>query len=217
MLVHLDGKNRGRSHRARHCDREQPDRSATSDSNRLGRNLSRQHAVHGVSQRIQNRRVLLRNGRIELPDIRFRNHHVFGKRPVGIHADDLHVLADVGFAGAALQTLAAGHVHLRGNKVAFFHAGDFVAEGRHLAAKFMAGNQGRMNPVLRPAVPLVNVQISAADGSDFYLDQHIVPAKRRNLDFADLRARRGFRLDHREHRFLHEGQPVGFRNDQPNF
>ena len=58
---------------------------------------------------------------------------------------------------------------------------------------------------LRPAVPLVNVQIGAADGGDFDLDQHVGPSKRRNLDFADLRARRGFRLHYREHGVRHEG------------
>ncbi len=61
-----------------------------------------------------------------------------------------------------------------------------------------------MNSILRPAVPLVDMQISAADGGDFYLDQNVVAAKAWNLDLADLRARRGFRLDDREHGFRHE-------------
>ncbi len=181
------------------------DRSATGDGDRFGRNFSRQHAMDGVAQRIQDRGVLLRNRRIELPDIRFRNHHVFGEGPVGIHADDFYVLADVRFASAALQTLAAGDVHLGGNEIAFLDAGNFVAERRHFAAEFMAGNQRRMNPVLRPAVPLVNVQIGAADGRNFDFDQYIGPAKGWNLDLADFRARRGFRLHDREHGFLHEG------------
>ena len=118
------------------------------------------------------------------------NDDVFGEGAVGVHADDLHVLADVGFAGAALQALAAGHVHLGGNEVAFLDAGDFIAERRHFSAEFVPGNQRGMNAVLRPAVPFVNVQVGAADGRNLHLDQHIRPAKGRNFDLADLRTRR---------------------------
>ncbi len=119
-----------------------------------------------------------------------------------------HILADMRFAGAALQTLAAGHMHLGRNEIAFLDAGDFIPEGCHFAAKLMAGNQRGVDPVLRPAVPLINMKIGAADGRNFDLDQDIGPAKRRNLDLADFRSRRGFRLHDREHGFLHVGQPM---------
>ncbi len=67
------------------------------------------------------RGVLARDRRIELPDIGLGNDDVFGEGAVGVDADDLHVLADVRFAGAALQALAAGDVHLGGDEVAFLH------------------------------------------------------------------------------------------------
>ncbi len=86
---------------------------------------------------------------------------------VGVDADDLHVLADVGFAGAALQTLAAGDVHLGGNKIPFFYARDFIAERDDFPAEFVPGDERRVNTPLGPAVPLVNMEVSAADGSDF--------------------------------------------------
>jgi len=107
------------------------------------------------------------------------------------------------FAGAALQTLAASHMHLGGHEIALFDAGNFVAESRNFAAKLVSGNQRRMNPVLGPAVPLIDMQVRPADGCNFYLDQYIVPAKAWDFDLADLRSWRGFRLDHRQHRFRH--------------
>ena len=61
-----------------------------------------------------------------------------------------------------------------------------------------------MNPVLRPAVPLVNVQIGAADGRNLNLDQNVVASKRGNLDFLDLRARCGFCFYDRQHGVRHE-------------
>jgi hypothetical protein len=155
--------------------------------------------MYGVAEGIENRSVLLRNTGIEFPDIRFRDDHVFGERPVGIDADNFHLLANVGFAGAALQTLAAGNVHFRGYKVPFFDARDFIAESHHLAAELVSGNQRRMNPSLGPSVPFVDVEIGPADGRHLHLDQNVGPAVARNFHFADLRPRRGFRLDHREH------------------
>ncbi len=69
--------------------------------------------MYGVAQRIEHTGVVGGDGRVDLPDIRFRNLHIFREGAVGIDADDLHMLADVGFTGAALVTLAARHVHLR--------------------------------------------------------------------------------------------------------
>ena len=87
------------------------------------------------------------------------------------------MLADVGFTGAALVTLAARHMHLGGNKIAFFHRRHVLAGGHHVAAKLMAGNQRRLDAVLRPLVPVVYVQIGAADGRHLHFHQNIVRAK----------------------------------------
>ena len=132
------------------------------------------------------------------------NDDVFGERAVGVHPDDLHVLADVRLADAALQALAAGHVHLGGDEVAFLHAGDFVAHGFHRAAELVAGNQRRMNAALRPLVPLVNVQIGAADGGHLDLDQNIGGSKFRYGNFANFGARRGLRLNDGKHGIWHK-------------
>ncbi len=163
-----------------------------------------QHGVHRVAQRIENGRVLRRDGRIELPDIRLGNDDVLGEGAVGVDADDLHVLADVRLAGAALQALAAGHVHLGGDEVARLHAGHFVAHGFDGAAELVAGNERRMNAALRPLVPLVNVQVGAADGGHLDLDQDVGAAELRLGNFADFRARRGLRLNNGKHGIRHE-------------
>jgi len=125
--------------------------------------------------------------------------NVLGERSVAVDADDFHVLADVGFAGAALQTLAAGHMHFGGHEIAFLDAGDFIAERDHLPAEFVSGDQRRMNASLSPAVPFIDVEIGAADGCDFDLDEDFGASVAGNFDFANFRARRGFRLDHCEH------------------
>ena len=198
-LIHFQRKHASRAYRPSHRNREQPNRAASGHRHGLCRDLSGKHGVDRVSQRIQNRGVFFRNGWIQFPDIRLRDHDIFGKRAVGVHPNDFHVLADMLLAGAAQHTLSAGHVHLGGNEVAFLHAGHFVAERHHFSAELMPRNQGWLDAPLRPPVPLVNVQVSATNGSDLHLHQHVFPAIRRDLDFADFRAGRSFRFHHRQH------------------
>jgi len=110
----------------------------------------------------------------------------------------------VGFTRATLKTLPASDVHLCGNEIPFFYASDFVAECDDLAAKLVAGDEWRMNASLGPAIPFVDMKIGAADGSDFDFDENVGAAKSRDFDFANFRAGRGFRLDHRKHGAGHE-------------
>src|SRR5271157_6108157 len=140
MLIHFQRENLRGSAGARYRDREEPDWTAAGDGHAPGGDFARQHRVHRVAQRIEDGRVFLRDGRIELPDVRLGNDDVLGKSAVGVHADDLHMLADVRFAGAALQALAAGHVHLGGNEVAFLNTRHFVTDRFNRAAELVPGN-----------------------------------------------------------------------------
>ncbi len=170
----------------------------------FGGDLARQHGVHRVAQRVEDGRVLLGDRRVELPDVGLGNDDVLGEGAVGVDADDLHVLADVRLADTALQALAARDVHFSGDEVAFLDAGHFVADGLDRAAEFVTGNQGRMNAALRPLVPLINMQIGAADGRRLDFDQHIGRAILRYRNFADFCARRGRGLNNSKHSIRHE-------------
>src|SRR5271166_1724218 len=108
MFVDLEREDLRRAAGAGDCNGEQSDRPAAGDGDALGSNLAGKHRVYRIAQRIENAGVLLWNRRIELPDVRFGDDDVLGERAVRVDADDLHVLADVGFPDAALQTLAAG-------------------------------------------------------------------------------------------------------------
>ncbi len=213
MLVHFDGKYAGCAGGPGHGNRKQPDWSASRDGHGFGGDLARQHRVNRIAQRIENRRVFLWNGGVEFPDIRFRNDHVLGEGAVGIHADNSHVLADVSFAGAALQALAARYVHFSGYEVAFLDAGDFVTERRNFTAEFVTWNQRRMNAVLRPTVPVIDMQVGAADGCDLYFNQNVVAPEAGDFDFPDLRARRSLRLYDGKHGGRHEGYLMNSASD----
>src|SRR5215472_1164452 len=121
-------------------DAEETDGPGADHGYGLGRDLAREGGMHGVAQGIEHAGVVWGNRRIDLPDVRFRDLHELGEGAVRIHSDDPYVLADVGLAGAALVALAAGDVHLRGDKVAFLHGGHLLAPKNNVTAEFVPGN-----------------------------------------------------------------------------
>src|SRR5262249_32959179 len=148
-----------------HCDGEQTDGTGSGDRYGFRRDLAGEHGVHSISQRIENRSVLLGNGWIQLPDVGFWDLYELCEGAVSIHADDFYELADVRVAGTALQALAACDVHLGGNEISLFDAGDFAAVCDHLAAKFVSRDERRTYAALGPTIPIVDMQIGTADGS----------------------------------------------------
>src|SRR5258708_366274 len=64
-----------------------------------------------------------------------------------------------------------------------------------------------MDASLGPTIPFIDVGIGAADGADFDFDEDVGASVGGNFDFANLGARRGFRLDHCEHGAGH-GSPL---------
>ena len=54
-----------------------------------------------------------------------------------------------------------------------------LPNGGHVAAEFVPGNERRMNAVLRPAVPVINMKIGAANRGYFDLHQHVGAAEAR--------------------------------------
>src|SRR2546423_10178289 len=112
--------------------------------------------MDGVAQRIEHAGIVGRNAGIDLPDVRFGDFYILGKSAVGVHADDLYVLADVGLTNATLEAFAAGYVHLGRNEVAFLYGSDVFAHRRDMPAEFVSGNKRPLDAALWPLVPAVD-------------------------------------------------------------
>src|SRR5262249_15830482 len=203
VLIHLDRKHLRGPDGTCNSDRKQADRPTARYGNRARCNLTCQNGVYRVSQGIKNRGILFGDRRIKLPDVRLGDDYVLGECTVRVNPDDLYVLTDVRFTGPALQAFATRHMHLGGNEIAFLHGGHFIAEGNDFPTEFMARNERRMDPALRPAVPFVNMQVGSADGSYLDFDQHILPSEARHLNSANPSPGSSFRLNYRQHGLCH--------------
>ena len=85
--------------------------------------------------------------------------------------------------------MAARHVHFRRHAIARGESRYAFAHRFHNAAEFVSKGEGGMQPRGRPGVPVVNVQVGAADGSGANADKNFSRARRRNVYALDLRAR----------------------------
>ena len=200
MRIHFRGKDHGGAASARDVDSHQADRPGAGDDHILRGDFSGQHGVHRVSERIQNRGVVLGNRRINFPDIADGNNYEFGEAAVGVYPDDFHILADVRLAHAAGAAVSAIDMHFGADEVARLHGGDFGADFFHMAAELVAERHRRMNARSGPAVPAVNVQVGAANGSGAHADQNFDGPRRGNRDGFELRSALGTHLAQSFHR-----------------
>ena len=199
MRVHFRRDNRGTAAGFRHRDGHQSDRTAARDGYGSSRDISGKHGVHGVAQRVHDRRVVLRDGRVDLPDIPRRNAHELGEASVLVDADHFYELANVRLSNAARQATAAIHVHFRAHKFAFADSLHVRADFFHRAAEFMTEGERRVQARSRPAVPMIDVHVRSADRSRADAHQHFIRPRRRNRNGFQLRALLGTRLAKRFH------------------
>ena len=76
------------------------------------------------------------------------------------------------------------------------------ALGDDLSHELVAGYHGGLDGALRPPVPLVDVEIGAADGGPLHFDQYVVDAQFRVRHFLQPEAFTGLLLDQRFHGVL---------------
>jgi len=116
------------------------------------------------------------------------------------------VLADVRLSGAALETLAAGNMHLRADQV----ASRTVETPRPVPATAPENSW----PGIKadgcgscPVIPVVDVEVGSANAGGLHADQHFAGAGRGDRHFAQFDAVRGFGLDDGLHGGWHTLEP----------
>ena len=154
-------------------DRHQPDRPHPGDRDALGADAGRHHGVHGVPERIEHRRDLVGDRRIERPHVAFGHRDVVGERPVAVDPDDLDLVADMRVARPAQEAGAARDVALGRDALTGLEPAHRGPDRRHGAHELVSDDQRRPHPALRPGVPAVDVLIGAADARFAHPYQHV--------------------------------------------
>ena len=143
-----------------------------------------------IAHRVVNAADVVGDVVVQMPDIGCRHRDVFRKAAIPIHADDPRERTDVCIAGPAQQTPAVDDVPLGGHTVAFFDVCHEAAYLHDVTSELMTHDERRLAPALRPRVPFVDVDISAAHACTPYANQHFVFADSRLRDILQLETRR---------------------------
>ena len=157
----------------------------------------------GVSQRIKAGENIQRDIGITVPDIGHRNAQIFGISAGSVHTDSAGAHAQVAPAGQTVATTAANHMPLTGDQVAGLKIMDIAADLGHPADKLMADMHGHGYGFPGPIIPIVNMDIGAADCGFMDLYQHIVDTNLRNGHFFQPQSRFRSGLDQGVHFTLH--------------
>ena len=109
-----------------------------------------------------------------MPHVRLGDAEILGEGAVAVHADALRLAAEVALARAAV--VPAHDVAFATHALADLDALYVRADFDDFADVFVADGERRLDLLLRPGVPLVDVDVGSADGGLLDLDEDIVYA-----------------------------------------
>ena len=120
--------------------------------------------MHGVAERIEDRRDVAVDARGVAPDVRHRQRDVLGERARVVDADPVRVRAQVPPARHAVAAAAAHEVALAADEVAGREVVDVGSDCDHLADELVADDQSATGTVrCAHASQRVDVKVGAAD------------------------------------------------------
>ena len=139
--------------------------------------------------------------RAVMPDVGHRQRDVLGERAGAVHADALGVRAQVAPAGQAVAAAPADDVALAADDVARREVGDVRRRPRRSSPdELVADHQRDRDRLLGPGVPVVDVQVGAADPGPVDPDQHVVDPDLRLRDVLEPQAGLGVGFHECAHR-----------------
>ena len=135
-----------------------------------------------VSERIHDGHEIVRNAGIDLHDIGCREAEILGECSVTVHAHSDGVLADVLAAPAAVAAMTAGDMAFSGHAVSDLVVLDTAAQLHNLADILVTDGHWGLDRVLGPLIPVVDVEVSTANGYFPNLDKNVIYTDFRHRD-----------------------------------
>jgi len=133
--------------------------------------------------------------RIVAPDVGHGQRDEFRKCTRPIDSNALGVCAEMTPPRQAIAAAAAHNMAFAAYDVARIKVADIRTDGDDLADKLMANDHGDRDYLLRPFIPLDDMNIRAAYAGIAHPDQHIVDADLRLRYILQPKSRLGFALD----------------------
>ena len=180
--IYIGDHHMARAGKLRNHSGHDADRARARDQNILTQHRKRERRVNRISKGIEDRGDFVRDRLRVLPDIHHRQDNIFRERARPVHADALRVRAQVAPPGQTIAAAPADDVPFPADQIPGMKVGHVRADFDNLSAEFVPDYERHMDRGSRPVVPIVDVQVGAADSR----------AQHANFDVIDS----GFRLRH---------------------
>ena len=154
------------------------DRASSRDQNVFTEHVERQRGVDSIAERIEDRcRVAIHAGVVP-PDIRHWQNDEFRETARPVDTDSGRVGTEVPASSHTVAASPADNMPFSGNEFAGMKVIHIRADCDDLPDKLMTNDQRNGNRLLRPLIPVEDVNVSAADAGSQDPDQDIIDSDR---------------------------------------
>ncbi len=148
--------------------------SGTGDEHVLSNQVEREGRVRGVAERIEDGCDPVGDLIGDWECVDRGNCQVFGERSGAIDPDPHRITAETPASCPAVTTVATGHMPFAGHSLSYLETAHLRAHGLDHADKFMTDLHADRDRLLRPGVPIDDMEIGATDRGLKDLDPHVV-------------------------------------------
>ena len=149
-------------------------RTCTRNQHIFAHQIERQRGMHGVTEGIKNGSQIIGDIVGDFESVERRNHQILGEAARTVNADADRVAAQMGTTATTVATVTAGDMAFARNAIADFEAFHFLTNTYHFTDIFMAYDHRHRDGFLRPLIPVIDVNVSPADGCFTDFNQQIV-------------------------------------------
>jgi hypothetical protein len=152
------------------------DRAGSGDEDVFAEDREGERGVDGVAEGIEDGGYFERDAGRVLPDVGHGQDDELGEGSVAIDSDTHGVGAEVATASETVAAAAADYVAFAGDDGSDGEVFDVGADGDDFADEFVADDEAGLDDGACPGVPLVDVEVGAADAGVEYADLYVVDA-----------------------------------------
>ena len=156
--------------------RHNANRTRAGNQNVFPQHRKRKRRVDGVSEGIENRGNFVRDRARVFPDIHHRQDDIFRERAGAIHSHALRVRAKVTPPGEAIAAAPANDMPFPADQISGMKVRDVRSDLDNFAGKFVADDERHANCGLRPVIPIVDMQVGAANAGGQHANLDVVDA-----------------------------------------
>ena len=127
--------------------------------------------MDGIAKRVKNSGYIVRYFVRQFKGIKGWDDQVLSKGTGTIHAYALSITTQMAPTGSTIAAVAARYMAFATNSVTNLKAIHFLTHVDHFADIFMTRNQAQWYILLRPVIPVINVNIGATNSRFFYFFQ----------------------------------------------